>query len=169
MNHKLLQKKTKSAKQSQPSSFVSTSEIDWNHFDSIKKLKRSISLNRSKRFTDNSSSSSSNVESTTTSNNKTECFKEPGSMSFEEFKYDIVTKSIYKRFGREKQFCDYPQKIPVMRSSRLPDDYRHLKRARRAKKIQWKSEPIFHEDLEDHRVQDSGANVRFLEKIIQDW
>lgn len=88
---------------------MSRSEIDWDHVESVRKLKQSLHEKRQHRR---------NQELTEVSGSlKNESFRDYnnttyGTASCDDFKYDSVTRNIYEKFGKEKQYCDYPQKIP---------------------------------------------------------
>lgn len=171
---------------------MSKSEIDWDHVESVRKLKQSLHEKRQKRNQDLSEVSGSF---------KNESFRDntyggQTSVSYDDFKYDSVTRNIYEKFGKEKQYCDYPQKIPPPApvSNKLPD----LKRikAERMRKI-WENDEWTRQQNSqaenDHRnnnhhnyyrrnqrnsngagganrnsIQNAGAdeNEKFLDKIL---
>lgn len=94
---------------------------------------------------------------------KNEPFRDYGAQSsYDEFKYDEVTNNIYKKLGKEKQFCDYPQKIPhsTPRTYKLRHempDMKRLKSNRRTSKT-WDN------DADDAKFLDKIVSLKGFQK-----
>lgn len=186
----------RSRQSNQTDQFVSASEIDWGHDESVRRLKQTLHSNRS-RHHNNSHQQQQHYELSETSGSfRNESIIRPSlvvdnnAASCDDFKYDSVTRKIYEKFGKEKQFCDYPQKIPSTQhhhhhasnlsrhmSNKLPELKRL--RAHRMRKM-WENSDQWgagqhHQSLDlttttsnsdSTKYVNNGADAKFLDKIL---